>query len=288
MDNGVVDLKNIKRILCVIIASLVMAINLNTFVNAGGLFPGGFTGITVFIQRIALQEYGVVIPYTLVNIALNAIPAYIGFKMVGKKFTIYSCLMIFLTSIFVDMLPVYPVTEDILLIAVFGGIANGIALSIALSGRASSGGTDFIAMAITSKTNASAWNYVFGMNVILLFCAGYVFGWDKALYSLIFQFCSTQIINTLHTRYQKKTMFIVCDKPEEIIEAVMNKTHHGITRFEGVGGYSSEKRTMLYTVVNTSEIRSLSKDIKRIDEKAFINVTKTEAVVGRFYQEPLD
>lgn len=283
-----IELKNVKRIIYVVISSLVMAINLNTFVNAGGLFPGGFTGLTVFIQRIALQEYGVVIPYTLVNLGLNAIPAYIGFKMVGKKFTFYSCLMIFLTSMFVDLLPYYPVTEDVLLIAVFGGIINGISLSIALAGRASSGGTDFIAMAITSKTKASAWNYMFGLNVILLLCAGYVFGWDKALYSLIFQFCSTQILNALHTRYQKRTMFIVCDKPEEIIKEIMDKTHHGITRFEGVGGYSNKTRTMLYTVVNTNEIRNLSKEIKKIDEQAFINVTKTETIVGNFYQEPLD
>ena len=154
------------------------------------------------IQRCFSTYAGIEVSYSLVNILLNAIPAYIGFKIVGKKFTIYSCIMIVLTGIFVDILPVMNITEDILLITVFGGILQGSALGIALKGNASSGGTDFIAMGISQKTNQPAWNYVLAMNAIMLVVAGYLFGWDKALYSIIFQFCSTQIVNTVHTRYK--------------------------------------------------------------------------------------
>ncbi len=82
---------------CVIIGSLLCAININTFINAGGLFPGGFTGLTVFIQRCAEKYMNLQVPYSAVNFALNAIPAYIGYKTVGKKFTLYSCVMIILT-----------------------------------------------------------------------------------------------------------------------------------------------------------------------------------------------
>ena len=109
-----------KRILMVCEASLIMALNIKTFVRTGGLYPGGATGLTILIQRVADLFFGITIPYTLVNVILNAIPVYIGFRFIGKKFTLYSCLMIMLTGILTDMIPGYPITYDTLLISVFG------------------------------------------------------------------------------------------------------------------------------------------------------------------------
>lgn len=279
--------KDCITIICVILASFIGAINLRSFVNTGGLFPGGFTGLTVLIQRIFLTYFNIHIPYSLTNYILNAIPAYIGFKVVGKKFTMYSILTIILTGAFVDLLPVFDITEDILLVSIFGGIVNGVALSIALKGNASSGGTDFISMWISKITNQSAWNYVMGMNAIMLLIAGFLFGWDKALYSIIFQFCSTQIINTYHLRYKRMTVFIVTSKPEELISMIQEITHHGVTRMEGIGTYTNTSRTLLYTVVHTGVVKTLIAQIKEVDTNAFVNVVKTEYVEGRFYLEPI-
>lgn len=280
--------KNIIRLICVVLGALFAAINMNTFVNAGGLFPGGMNGITILIQRCAKTFLQLELPYTPINLALNAIPAYIGFKVVGKNFTLYSCIMIFLTGVFVDIIPIIPITEDILLIAVFGGIITGCANSIALIGGASSGGTDFVAMALSKKLNISTWNYVLGFNACVLLIAGALFGWDKALYSIIFQFCSTQIVNKMHKRYQQMTLFVITSMPSEVMAVIMGMTHHGITRFEGEGGYSGETRTMLYSVINTDEVKPVRKAIKECDPSAFINVTKTVQIDGRFYQRPMD
>ena len=93
-----------KRILMVCVASLIMALNIKTFVRTGGLYPGGATGLTILIQRVADLFFGITIPYTLVNVILNAIPVYIGFRFIGKKFTLYSCLMILLTGILTDLI----------------------------------------------------------------------------------------------------------------------------------------------------------------------------------------
>ena len=279
--------KDMITLSCVILGSLLSAINIKSFVNAGGLFPGGFTGLTVFIQRFCSTYLGFSISYAIVNFSLNAIPAYIGYKAIGKKFTIYSCIMILLTGIFVEVLPAAPVTGDRLLIAVFGGIMNGVALGIALRGNASSGGTDFIAMYISNKTNASSWNYVLGMNSVMLIIAGFLFGWEAALYSIIYQFCSTQMIHALHTRYKRMTLFIITTKPEEVSKVLLEHTHHGITRFEGVGGYSGKSRTMLYTVITAGEVKMAMNDIRSLDATAFINVTKTEQIDGKFYLEPI-
>ena len=273
---------------CVIIGSLLCAININTFINAGGLFPGGFTGLTVFIQRCAEKYMNLQVPYSAVNFALNAIPAYIGYKTVGKKFTLYSCVMIVLTGVFVEILPVTNITEDILLITIFGGILQGVALGIALRGNASSGGTDFIAMWISQRTNQPAWNYILAMNAVMLVAAGYLFGWNAALYSIIFQFCSTQVINFVHTRYKRMTLFIVTSNPDIVIEEIQNSTHHGVTRLEGICTYYGRPRTMLYTVVDSQNVKGLVTRIREIDQTSFVNVTKTESVEGKFYQRPIE
>ena len=280
--------KDFITILCVIVGSLLCAININTFINAGGLFPGGFTGLTVFIQRFAQQYFNTEIPYSLVNFTLNAIPAYIGYKTVGKKFTMYSCVMIVLTGVFVEIIPTTNITEVILLITVFGGILQGVALGIALRGNASSGGTDFIAMWISKRTNQPAWNYILAMNGVMLVAAGYLFGWNAALYSIIFQFCSTQVINFVHTRYKRMTLFIVTSNPDIVIEEIQNSTHHGVTRLEGIGTYYGRPRTMLYTVIDSQNVKGLVTRIREIDQTSFVNVTKTEAVEGKFYQQPIE
>lgn len=280
--------RDLFSIACVIVSSILFAININTFINAGGLFPGGFTGITVMIQRGFEKYLNMSVSYSLINFTLNAIPAYIGFKTVGKKFTYYSVLMIILTGIFVEILPIINVTEDILLITIFGGILQGIALGIALRGNASSGGTDFIAMWISGKTNQSSWNYILGMNAVMLVVAGYLFGWDKALYSIIFQFCSTQIVNMIHVRYKRMTVFIVTSNPDIVIEEIQNSTHHGVTRLEGIGTYYGKPRTMLYTVLDSGNVKRLVNRIREIDHSSFVNVTKTEYVEGKFYQTPIE
>lgn len=280
--------KDLVTVLCVVVGALLCAININTFVDAGDLFPGGFTGITVFIQRIFAKYMHMHISYSMVNFTLNAIPAYIGYKTVGKKFTFYSVIMIILTGVFVEILPSINITEDLLLISVFGGILQGIALGIALRGNASSGGTDFIAMWISKKTNQPAWNYILAMNAVMLLAAGFMFGWNVALYSIIFQFCSTQIVNVVYTRYKRMTIFIVTSQPDIVIEEIQNSTHHGVTRLEGIGTYYGKPRTMLYTVIDSANVKGLVTRIREIDYTSFVNVTKTESIEGNFYQRPIE
>ena len=280
--------KDYITISCVIVGSFLSALNINTFVNAGGLFPGGFTGITVMIQRSFEKYADIQISYAFVNYLLNVFPVYIGFRVVGRKFTIYSCMMIILTGLFVGIIPIINLTEDILLISIFGGILQGVATGIALKGNASSGGTDFIAMGISKKTNQPAWNYILGMNAVMLFVAGYLFGWDKALYSIIFQYCATQVIGIIHKRYKKLTVFIITSQPDIVIEEIHNTTHHGVTRIEGIGTYYGKPRTMLYTVLDSTDVKALVQRIRELDNTSFVNVTKTEYVEGRFYQQPIE
>ena len=138
--------KEISRILTICFAALIMATNINTFVETGNMIPGGATGITILLQRALESFFQLEVPYTVLNILINCIPIYIGFRYIGKKFTMYSCLMIFLTRIFTDIIPSHVVTYDILLISIFGGIINGLAISLCLNVDATTGGTDFLSI----------------------------------------------------------------------------------------------------------------------------------------------
>lgn len=280
--------KHLTSFVCVVVASLIMSINIKSFVRAGNLIPGGFTGLSLLIQRACLDFFGVDLPYSLINITLNAIPAFIGFKTIGKKFTSYSVLMIVLNSFLVDVIPVTPITYDPLLVSVFGGILNGVAIVIALYGKASSGGTDFIAVYLSNKLNKPSWNFVFGINVIILLTASVLFGFEAAMYSIIFQFVSTQVIERMHRRDQKVTMFMITDKADDIEKKLLDYTHHGITRFEGKGCYLREDKSLLYTVVGADEVKEVIDFVKNVDSKIFINVMKSDSISGRFYKEPME
>ena len=114
-----------RRIILIVVAAAISAVNIKSFVRTGGLYPGGVTGLTLLIQRACEMFFGWEIPYTLVACLLNFGPLYIGYRYLGKKFTLYSCLSILVTSILTDILPSVPITSDILLICIFGGIING-------------------------------------------------------------------------------------------------------------------------------------------------------------------
>lgn len=280
--------KDGKRIIVICIASVIMAVNIKTFVRAGGLYPGGATGLTILIQAITERFLNVAVPYTVVNLLLNMVPIYIGFRFIGKKFTLYSCLMIVLTGVLTDVIPGFVITYDILLISIFGGMINGFIISLCLMMNATTGGTDFIAIFLSEKKGVDSWNFILGFNVLILFAAGMLFGWDKALYSIIYQYASTQILHMIYTRYQKQTLFIVTNKPKEVCKAINTVSMHGATILEGKGSYEQHERDIVYSVVSKEESKKVIRAVKEVDGKAFVNALRTEELSGRFYQKPTE
>lgn len=280
--------KDTKRIFTICIAAVIMALNIKIFVRTGGLYPGGATGLTILLQEIALRYLHIELPYTVVNLILNAFPVYIGFKFIGKKFTLFSCVMILLTSTLTDIVPAFTVTYDTLLISIFGGIINGAAISMVLSVDATTGGTDFIGIYLSEKKGVDSWNMVLGINAFILCAAGLLFGWDKALYSIIYQFISTQVMNSMYRKYQKKTLFIVTNKAAEVCDVITRVTNHGATVLEGEGSYEHCERNVVYSVVAADEYKKLIHEIKKVDEKSFINTVRTDFLAGRFYHRSAD
>ena len=269
-----------------------MALNINTFIHAGNLIPGGFTGLTLLLQECSRRFFSIELPFSIILFVLNSVPAYICFRYIGKWFSIYSCFVIVLIGCLTDFMPLMFIeliqVHDALLSAVFGGILNAFSISLCLHAGATSGGTDFIAIFISEKYHKDAWNYIFIGNCIILAFAAALYNLDTALYSIIFQFTTTMGLNVFYKSYQQMTMFIVTSKPDEIYELIKKETNHGATSFTGTGYYEQSERVMLYSVVSSPEVDSLVTGIKKIDPGAFINVIKTDKLGGRFYRRPKD
>ena len=278
--------KDGKRLIVICLASVMMALNIKTFVNTGGLYPGGVTGLTILIQSVFADFLQISVPFTLINLLLNLGPVYIGFRFIGKKFTIYSCIMIVLTSVLTDVIPKIAVTYDILLISIFGGIINGFVISLCLSMNATTGGTDFISIFLSEKKGVDSWNFILAFNIVIIMIAGILFGFDKALYSIIYQYASTQMLHMLYTRYQKQTLFIVTDHADAVCEVINQVSRHGATILNGEGSYERRKREVVYSVVSRQESREVIDAVKRTDAEAFVNAIKTEELFGRFYYRP--
>ena len=278
--------KTIIKFLLLTLAAGIFAFNLKSFIRTGNLIPGGFSGITVLIQQIGRQFFNVEIPYSLVYLPLNVIPAYIGLRYIGKKFTFESFYVVVLSSILTDIIPNITITYEPILTALFAGIVGGIASVICLTAGASGGGTDFISIFLSEKKGIDAWGYILAGNIVLLVIGGLLFDFDRALYSIIYQYVITTMLGTYYKRYQQDTLLVVTSKPQEVLEKIYELTHHDGTIITGEGGYSGENKKIIYSVIGRDQSDKVINAIKEMDEGAFTNVIKTEQVNGRFYMTP--
>jgi len=280
------------RLLLVLLAGVLMAFNINTFVHAGGLLPGGFTGLVLLTQEICLRYANYELPFSILYYILNAIPAAFCFKYIGKNFTIYSVIMVLVSGFLTDWMPAmfteHLQLHDTLLSAIFGGLLNALCIALCLYAGATSGGTDFIAIFISEKYRKDAWNYIFAGNCVILGLSAILFDLDKALYSIIFQYATTAALGILYRNYQQRTLFIITNRPDEVYAVINKMTHHGATSFEGHGVYEKKERIMLYSIVTAPEVKKLIPAIRKVDGEAFINVLKTEQLNGKFFQQPKD
>ncbi len=281
--------KDIKVFFSIILSSLLSSIAIRYFAQAGDLIPGGFSGLSLLIIQLVKRSLGIELSFSVLYLLFNIIPTVLVFKLVGKRFALFSVMQFTLTSFFTLILPkASAITTDILLLSVFGGIINGFASTIALRSDASTGGTDFIAIYSSMRFNTPTWNYIMGLNALILVIAGMNFGWYYALYSILYQFASMQIVKALHSRYKLVTIEIITVFPDEVCTSILSTTRHGITKFNAEGMYQHQSKAMLMMVVNAFEVDTIIHQVKAVDSKAFINIMRSVRVVGNYTQKPLE
>lgn len=271
----------------VVIAAFMQAYVIIVFIQPANLLSSGFTGVAILIEKITLL-FGFSFSVSLGMIVLNLPVAFLCYKSISPKFTFFSLLQVFLASFFLNFFDFPPLFDDILLNIVFGGFAYGLLTVVALKGNASTGGTDFIALYVSNRKGKAIWGYVFMFNTLILLIFGYLFSWQYAGYSIIFQFISTKTIDSFYRRYERVTLQITTTHAKTVIEAYLQHYRHGISCVEAIGGYSKKSMHLLHTVVSSYEVQDIVDLMQETDPHIIINVIKTENFFGSFYQAPID
>lgn len=275
--------RNLITSIAVVVSAFVMAGANNVFLDAADLLPGGFMGLAVLGQKIG-NRIGWHLSTALLLTLINLPVAIFSAKTISKRFVFFSLANVLLTSLFLKLIPVFPFFDEIILNVIFGGFLYGFGIVIALRGGASSGGTDFISLYVANKSGKEIWTEVFIFNCVILTIFGFLFGFDKAGYSILFQFLCTRTISNFHNRYKRITLQIFTKHPDLVIDEYIRTFEHGITALDGTGGYSGTPTCLCVAIISSYQLHEATDTILKADPDAIINVMKSENYVGKFVQ----
>ena len=268
----------------IFIGCFISSLGVNLFLVNAELLSGGATGAALILQYLFEVPSGLTV--FIINIPLF----FISYKMLNKKFTIYSAvgmISLSLSLILTKPLSSLVKVDDILLYCIYGGVICGLGYGIVFSRNGSTGGTDIITMVLRKKySNFEIGKVSFALNLIIVFIGAMIFGIPKALYTLISMFVQGTVVDKVINGFtSKKLLLILTEKEEEIIEYIIKDMNRGVTSLIAEGEYTHELKKMLYVAVTSSQMIHLKNKILRIDPKAFITIIDVSEVNGKgFYK----
>ncbi|HLQ39914.1 MAG TPA: YitT family protein [Tetragenococcus sp.] len=269
-----------------IVYALFASVALNFFYLPGKIYSTGITGVAQIISTLLKEFLRVDLPVGWGLLLLNLPLFFLGWFKIGHKFTIFTGLTVFLTSIFMQIMPIEVLTTDPVICAIFGGALNGAGIGYAFKNGLSSGGLDFISITLRKATGKNVGSISIAFNIIIMAAAGLLFGWKYALYSALAIFVSGKVTDVVFTKQKKMQVLIVTRKPEIVIEALQGRLRRGITIINDArGAYSKERETVLITVVTRYEMPVLRHAMASSDPAAFVSIAENVQILGRFYEE---
>ncbi len=274
-----------KRIAVVILGSLLVAISLNFFLINANVYASGFSGAAQLLSSVFKDFLSFNISTGILLLLLNIPVLILGWIKIGKGFTIYSILSVAFSTLFLEILPVTSLSDDIILNAVAGGVIGGIGVGISLKLGASTGGMDIVAMILSRLQDKPIGIYFLTLNAVIILVAGILYEPENALYTMLTLYVTTLVIDAIHTSQEKVTVLIVTGKAEELQQAIHKEMIRGITIIPVQGAYSKEEKNMLYLVITRYELYDLEKIIKEIDPQAFTNIIQTAGIFGFFRKD---
>lgn len=268
--------REVSRYVFLFLGSILAAIGLEIFLIPNNIIDGGIVGISI------ISSYLSKIPLSVFIIVLNLPFLFLGYKQIGKTFVYSSLFSIVSLSAWVQVFhPIPGLTDDVLLATVFGGIILGIGVGIIIRYGGSLDGTEMVAIIVNKKTPFSVGEIVMFFNIFILSSAGLVFGWERAMYSLIAYFIAYKVIDiTIEGLDEAKAAFIISEKADEIAEAITARLGRGVTYIDGKGGFLKSDKKILYSVVTRIEVAKLKSIIYDKDENAFVTINDVSDVMG--------
>ncbi|MFC2103867.1 YitT family protein [Bacteroidota bacterium] len=285
------------------IGSFILAAGFVYFIDPHKIVPGGVYGIGIVVKNITadIMGNGIKLPFInqpifqnglgigFVGLMLNIPLTILGIKVLGPRFGVKTVVGFILSSIFIDFLDENfdgALVDDVLLSCVFGGVLIGFGLGLIFKSRATSGGSDIIAMIAAKYTKMSL-----GLLLIIVDSVVVLFGllifkdWKIPLYSWIVIYITGKVIDaTLQGISYDKALFIISDKYQEIRDKIIKDLNRGGTLINGVGMYKGLEKKIIFTNVSRREQAILQDFIKDIDPEAFMTVIDAHEVLGNGFK----
>lgn len=268
-----------------VVVSLALAISLNFFLIPGDIFSSGITGIAQIVGFFSEKDplWGKILSVGNLMFLLNFPLVVVSWFRIGKNFTLLTLLVVVLSSVFINWIPVIQVSENPLLNGIMGGVVAGFGSGVAIRYGLSCGGMDIISILFNRLTGMNVGAIGFAINSLIIMASGLIFDWEFALYTLISIYVLSRMIDTIHTSDQRLTAFVVTDLADEVVDAIFKAIVRGATILDGKGGYSKDKREVIMVVINRYEMHALQLAVRSVDEDAFINIIQSTRVMGHFF-----
>jgi uncharacterized membrane-anchored protein YitT (DUF2179 family) len=265
----------------IIIGSFILATGFVMFITPYKIIPGGVYGISIVLHYL----FGT--PVGMMALVFDIPLTILGIKILGPRFGFKTVLGFSLTAVFTDTLTFFwgyePLVKgDALLSSIFGGVLLGVGIGLIFKAKATSGGSDIVAMIINKYTKIPLGLLMIYVDSIIVLLGLIVFrDWKIPLYSWIVIFITGRVIDiVLEGISYEKSLFIISEKHEEIREKIINNLNRGGTYIDGKGMFNMADRKIIFTVVSRRELALLEEYIHKIDPKAFLTVLDAREILG--------
>ena len=246
------------------------------FMTPNRIAPGGITGIATILNHLFHWPVGVV------SLILNFPIFLVGFRRMGRVFAFRSLVATVFFTLFIDVLPLKPITDDPLLGALYGGVLLGIGLGLIMRGGATTGGSDMIARMVHRRFQfVSTGSFLFAIDFAVVVSAGFLIGTSEALYALINIFLNAKVMDVVIIGFSaNKACFVMSDRWQEISRRVLQEMNRGVTQLTARGAYTGTERPTLLCVIGRSEIMAFKRILREEDENAFVIIVEAHEAIG--------
>ncbi len=268
--------KKLKRGFFFTLGAILMAMGIEVFLVPNGIMDGGIVGISIILSHLSGAQLGLFLFF------LNVPFFFIGYKQIGKTFAISTLFAISVLSISTYFLhPVPAFTADMLLATVFGGMILGAGVGMVIRYGGSLDGTEILAILLNKKTPFSVGEIIMFFNIFIFAAGGFVFSWEKAMYSILAYFIAFKTIDiVIEGLNESKSAWIISDQHKEIGDAILARLGRGVTYLQGEGAYTGDNKKVIFTVITRLEEAKLKSIVEELDESAFLAVANIAEVRG--------
>lgn len=274
------------RVSGAVLYGILSAIAVKLFFQPGHIYSAGATGIAQIIATLSGHWVKGGVPVGIVLYAINVPVLIVAWFYIGRKFTLFTLLTVTVSTLFMGVIPETQITKDPVMNAIFGGLCMGVGAGMTFKNGISSGGIDIISLLVRKKTGRNVGSISLMINIVIMSLAGFLFGWEYALYSMITIFVGSQMTDSVFSKQQKMQAMIITSQPDRIIYKIQSKLKHGVTIInEAEGAYLHDKKTVLLTIISRSEYYEFKSLMKKTDPHAFISVSDNVKIIGNFSEK---